>query len=155
MVSNMGAPAVQANVRNYFMQFEEAQTQSLIDSKIMEFEMKSRQGLQVYFQHMLIPQLHVYFTTATYQGCHIASAFCKCKVMRCYLTQCNHAARKASSSLMPLSRHSHNLAMLADLTHTNTSKSHVISSSDMFAHMSKLRIQACCCHVRVHPACPQ
>ncbi|KAL3158500.1 hypothetical protein ABBQ38_010732 [Trebouxia sp. C0009 RCD-2024] len=35
-----------ANVRNYFMQFEEAQTQSLIDSKIMEFEMKSRQGLQ-------------------------------------------------------------------------------------------------------------
>lgn len=38
---------LQANVRNYFMQFEEAQTQSLIDSKIMEFEMKSRQGLQV------------------------------------------------------------------------------------------------------------
>lgn len=38
---------MQANVRNYFMQFEEAQTQSLIDSKIMEFEMKSRQGLQV------------------------------------------------------------------------------------------------------------
>ena len=38
---------VQANVRNYFMQFEESQTQSLIDSKIMEFEMKSRQGLQV------------------------------------------------------------------------------------------------------------
>ncbi|KAL0051767.1 hypothetical protein WJX82_001680 [Trebouxia sp. C0006] len=35
-----------ANVRNYFMQFEESQTQSLIDSKIMEFEMKSRQGLQ-------------------------------------------------------------------------------------------------------------
>lgn len=29
------------------MQFEESQTQSLIDSKIMEFEMKSRQGLQV------------------------------------------------------------------------------------------------------------
>ena len=38
---------MQANVRNYFMQFEESQTQSLIDSKIMEFEMKSRQGLQV------------------------------------------------------------------------------------------------------------
>lgn len=45
------APALQANVRNYFMQFEEAQTQSLIDSKIMEFEMKSRQGLQVNSDH--------------------------------------------------------------------------------------------------------
>lgn len=51
----MGASALQANVRNYFMQFEEAQTQSLIDSKIMEFEMKSRQGLQVDCYHMLIP----------------------------------------------------------------------------------------------------
>ncbi len=48
---------LQANVRNYFMQFEESQTQSLIDSKIMEFEMKSRQGLQVNHQwemHVLL-----------------------------------------------------------------------------------------------------
>ena len=57
LAGDMGAPALQANVRNYFMQFEEAQTQSLIDSKIMEFEMKSRQGLQVDFQDMLMPQL--------------------------------------------------------------------------------------------------
>ena len=49
--SNLNAPDLQANVRNYFMQFEEAQTQSLIDSKIMEFEMKSRQGLQVDLHH--------------------------------------------------------------------------------------------------------
>eukprot|EP00884_Botryococcus_braunii_P018499 jgi/Botrbrau1/5332/Bobra.0346s0006.1 len=35
-----------ANVRNYYMQFEEAQTQSLIDNKIMEFEAKSREAFQ-------------------------------------------------------------------------------------------------------------
>lgn len=32
----------QANVRNYYMQFEESQTQSLIDSKIMEFAQHAR-----------------------------------------------------------------------------------------------------------------
>lgn len=31
-----------ANVRNYYMQFEESQTQSLIDSKIMEFAQHAR-----------------------------------------------------------------------------------------------------------------
>ncbi|EIE18536.1 zf-U1-domain-containing protein [Coccomyxa subellipsoidea C-169] len=35
-----------ANVRNYYMQFEESQTQSLIDSKIMEFEAKTRNAFQ-------------------------------------------------------------------------------------------------------------
>lgn len=34
--------AVQANVRNYYMQFEETQTQDEIDSKIKEFEERSR-----------------------------------------------------------------------------------------------------------------
>lgn len=33
---------MQANVRNYYMQFEESQTQSLIDSKIMEFAQHAR-----------------------------------------------------------------------------------------------------------------
>ena len=33
---------LQANVRNYYMQFEESQTQSLIDSKIMEFAQHAR-----------------------------------------------------------------------------------------------------------------
>lgn len=37
---------LQANVRNYYMQFEESQTQSLIDSKIMEFEAKTRNAFQ-------------------------------------------------------------------------------------------------------------
>lgn len=37
---------VQANVRNYYMQFEESQTQSLIDSKIMEFEARTRNAFQ-------------------------------------------------------------------------------------------------------------
>ena len=35
-----------ANVRNYYMQFEEAQTQNLIDSKIMEYESRSREAFQ-------------------------------------------------------------------------------------------------------------
>ena len=77
----MSASALQANVRNYFMQFEEAQTQSLIDSKIMEFEMKSRQGLQVDFHHMLVPKLPTCFPPAI---CDAASsdAVCKYRVMR-------------------------------------------------------------------------
>ena len=33
---------MQANVRNYYMQFEETQTQDEIDSKIKEFEERSR-----------------------------------------------------------------------------------------------------------------
>jgi hypothetical protein len=37
---------VQANVRNYYMQFEEAQTQDLIDSKILAFEARSRDAFQ-------------------------------------------------------------------------------------------------------------
>ena len=36
-----------ANVRNYYMQFEEAQTQELIDSKIMEHLAKAGAGAQV------------------------------------------------------------------------------------------------------------
>lgn len=35
-----------ANVRNYYMQFEEAQTQELIDSKIMEHLAKAGAGPQ-------------------------------------------------------------------------------------------------------------
>lgn len=46
------------------MQFEEAQTQSLIDSKIMEFEMKSRQGLQVNSHHMLLTHNQQYIKPA-------------------------------------------------------------------------------------------
>ncbi len=42
----MCAFADQANVRNYYMQFEEQQTQDMIDSKIREFEMRSREALQ-------------------------------------------------------------------------------------------------------------
>ena len=37
-----GDICLQANVRNYYMQFEESQTQSLIDSKIMEFAQHAR-----------------------------------------------------------------------------------------------------------------
>ena len=37
---------MQANVRNYYMQFEESQTQSLIDSKILEFEARTRGAFQ-------------------------------------------------------------------------------------------------------------
>ena len=40
VVDTLGA--VQANVRNYYMQFEETQTQDEIDSKIKEFEERSR-----------------------------------------------------------------------------------------------------------------
>jgi len=36
---------VQANVRNYYMQFEEAQTQSLIDDKIMQFVQHARPAM--------------------------------------------------------------------------------------------------------------
>lgn len=39
-----------ANVRNYYMQFEEAQTQNLIDSKIMEYETRSREAFQAQVQ---------------------------------------------------------------------------------------------------------
>ncbi len=34
--------SAQANVRNYYMQFEETQTQDEIDSKIKEFEERSK-----------------------------------------------------------------------------------------------------------------
>ncbi len=46
----------QANVRNYYMQFEESATQSAIDSKIMEFEARSRNAFQA--QARAQPSLH-------------------------------------------------------------------------------------------------
>ena len=69
---NLNALFLQANVRNYFMQFEEAQTQSLIDSKIMEFEMKSRQGLQVAF--CLLPWLKPPAGVTVNQALHVCLA---------------------------------------------------------------------------------
>lgn len=35
-----------ANVRNYYMQFDLAQTQTLIDNKVMEYESRSREAFQ-------------------------------------------------------------------------------------------------------------
>ena len=60
---------LQANVRNYFMQFEESQTQSLIDSKIMEFEMKSRQGLQVKHELECMSGCLNFTSTICFQHC--------------------------------------------------------------------------------------
>lgn len=42
MPFNHSNSRLQANVRNYYMQFEETQTQDEIDSKIKEFEERSR-----------------------------------------------------------------------------------------------------------------
>ena len=50
----------QANVRNYYMQFEESQTQSLIDSKIMEFA-----------QHARPPMVCKHVPTCTTGACHV------------------------------------------------------------------------------------
>lgn len=36
----------QANVRNYYMMFEQNQTQGLIDNKLVDFESKSRDNFQ-------------------------------------------------------------------------------------------------------------
>jgi hypothetical protein len=38
---------LQANVRNYYMQFEESQTQSAIDDKIMQFAQHARPALNL------------------------------------------------------------------------------------------------------------
>lgn len=57
------------------MQFEESQTQSLIDSKIMEFEMKSRQGLQVGYVQWCIQGCCIPVGTAAGQT---LQAHCKC-----------------------------------------------------------------------------
>lgn len=46
---DLGAPRefhlLQANVRNYYMQFEEAQTQMMIDNKLSEYEQRARMGM--------------------------------------------------------------------------------------------------------------
>ena len=44
-----------ANVRNYYMQFEEAQTQDLIDNKILEFKSRSREAFQAQVLPGLLP----------------------------------------------------------------------------------------------------
>ena len=117
-ISARRASALQANVRNYFMQFEEAQTQSLIDSKIMEFEMKSRQGLQVDSDYML--HLNVHTTSNTMPAHSDTASHC------CPQVQLESNASLSNAAMMLLVRPDQSCVSSAGTASNNTSQCHVV-----------------------------
>lgn len=75
----------QANVRNYYMQFEENQTQSMIDDKIMEFEARSRNAFQAQVRQGSATTLYggrmLHFPSAA-TACHARSDVCRLRCLR-------------------------------------------------------------------------
>lgn len=89
---------MQANVRNYYMQFEETQTQDEIDIKIKEFEERSRGAFAAQVFNLgtrdcpLFKSLCIYST-----GQHS----CKWKCMSCHSSGCQENLPVLGLSLLP------------------------------------------------------
>ena len=61
-------------MRNYYMQFEENQTQSMIDTKIMEFEARSRNAFQAQVRQAVFTLRSMWPCTAGLYMLHLPCA---------------------------------------------------------------------------------